>query len=137
MSIALQYCHITVNDVDEAVAFYGHALGLAVRNDVASGDFRWVTLGSPDQTGAEIVLSEPHAGRSQADGDTMQELLTKGVLPMTVFRTDDLDATFERVRASGAEVLQEPIDQPWGPRDCAFRDPSGNMVRISQEPKSS
>ncbi|WP_090944249.1 VOC family protein [Nonomuraea jiangxiensis] len=136
MSIALQFCHITVNNVDEAVAFYGDALGLEVRNDVSSGEFRWVTLGSPDQPGVEIVLSEPHAGRSQADGDTLQELLTKGVLPMTVFRTDDLDATFERVRASGAEVLQEPIDQPWGPRDCAFRDPSGNMVRISQEPKA-
>ncbi|MET4925386.1 VOC family protein [Streptomyces sp. PSRA5] len=135
MTIALQYSHITVNDPDEALAFYRDALGLEVRNDVASGGFRWVTLGSPDQPGLEIVLSEPHAGRSQADGDALQELLTKGVLTMAVFRTDDLDATFERVRASGAEVLQEPIDQPWGPRDCAFRDPSGNMVRISQEPK--
>lgn len=76
----------------------------------------------------------PCAGRSQADGDALQELLTKGVLPNIVFRTDDLDATFEKVRASGAEVLQEPIDQPWGPRDCAFRDPSGNTVRISQAP---
>lgn len=134
MTIALQYCHITVNNVDEALAFYRDALGLEARNDVASGGFRWVTLGSPSQPGLEIVLSEPHAGRSQADGDALQELLTKGVLPMTVFRTNDLDATFEKVRASGAEVLQEPIDQPWGPRDCAFRDPSGNMVRISQEP---
>jgi predicted enzyme related to lactoylglutathione lyase len=134
MTIALQYCHITVNDVDEALGFYRDALGLEMRNDVASGGFRWVTLGSPDQPGLEIVLSEPHAGRSQADGDALQELLTKGVLPMTVFSAGDLDATFEKVRASGAEVLQEPIDQPWGPRDCAFRDPSGNMVRISQAP---
>jgi catechol 2,3-dioxygenase-like lactoylglutathione lyase family enzyme len=132
MSIALEYCHITVNDVDESLGFYRDALGLQVRNDVASGGFRWVTLGSPDQPGAEIVLSEPHAGRSQADGDALQELRTKGVLPMTIFRAGDLDATFERVRASGAEVLQEPMDQPWGPRDCAFRDPSGNLVRISQ-----
>ena len=136
MTISLQYCHITVNDPDESLAFYRDALGLEVRNDVASGGFRWVTLGSPAQPGLEIVLSEPHAGRSQADGDALQELLTKGVLPMIVFRTDDLDATFEKVRASGAEVLQEPIDQPWGPRDCAFRDPSGNMVRISQAPKA-
>ncbi|MEV6684850.1 VOC family protein [Streptomyces sp. NPDC051130] len=132
MNISLQYCHITVNDVDEALGFYRDALGLEVRNDVASGDHRWVTLGSPAQPGLEIVISEPHAGRSQADGDALQELLTKGVLPMVVFRTDDLDATFEKVRASGAEVLQEPIDQPWGPRDCAFRDPSGNLVRINQ-----
>lgn len=134
MTIELQYTNITVNDVDESVPFYRDALGLELRNDVASGGFRWVTLGSPSQPGLEIVLSEPHAGRSQADGDAMQELLTKGVLPNIVFRTDDLDAVFERVRASGAEVLQEPIDQPWGPRDCAFRDPSGNMVRISQAP---
>ena len=136
MNIALQYCHITVNDVDEALRFYRDALGLQVRNDVASGGFRWVTLGSADQPGTEIVLSEPHAGRSQADGDTLQELLTKGVLPMIIFSVSDLDATFEKVRASGAEVLQEPIDQSWGPRDCAFRDPSGNLVRISQAPKA-
>ncbi|MGW7004033.1 VOC family protein [Streptomyces sp. NPDC054933] len=134
MSIALQYCHITVNDPDESLVFYRDALGFEMRNDVASGGFRWVTLGSPTQPGLEIVLSEPHAGRSQADGDALQELLTKGVLPNIVFRVDDLDATFETVRASGAEVLQEPMDQPWGPRDCAFRDPSGNLVRISQGP---
>lgn len=132
MNIALQYSHITVNDMDESLAFYRDALGFEVRNDVASGGFRWVTLGSAAQPDVEIVLSEPHAGRSQADGDALQELLTKGVLPQIIFRTDDLDAAFEKVRASGAEVLQEPVDQPWGPRDCAFRDPSGNMVRISQ-----
>jgi predicted enzyme related to lactoylglutathione lyase len=137
MTIALHYCHITVNDLDESLAFYRDALGLELRNDVASGEFRWVTLGSPTQPDLEIVLSEPHAGRSQADGDALQELLTKGVLPMIVFSTDDLDATFERVRtAAGAEVLQEPIDQPWGPRDSAFRDPSGNMVRIQQRAKA-
>ncbi|WP_327296712.1 MULTISPECIES: VOC family protein [unclassified Streptomyces] len=136
MTIALQYCHITVNDPDEALTFYRDALGLEVRNDVASGDFRWVTLGSASQPGLEIVISEPHAGRSQADGDALQELLTKGVLPNIVFCSDDLDATFEKLLESGAEVLQEPIDQPWGPRDCAFRDPSGNMVRISQAPKA-
>ncbi|MGP3987285.1 VOC family protein [Streptomyces sp. 3N207] len=136
MNIALQYCHITVNELDESLAFYRDSLGLEVRNDVAAGEFRWVTLGSAAQPDLEIVLSEPHAGRSQADGDALQELLVKGVLPMTVFSTDDLDAIFERVRASGAEVLQEPIDQPWGPRDCAFRDPSGNMVRIQQKPKA-
>lgn len=134
MTISLQYSQITVSDVDESLAFYRDALGLEVRNDVASGGFRWVTLGGPAQADVEIVLSEPHAGRSQADGDALQDLLTRGVLPIIVFRTDDLDVAFERVRASGAEVLQEPIDQPWGPRDCAFRDPSGNTVRISQAP---
>jgi len=132
MTISLQYTNVTVNDVDESLAFYRDALGLEVQNDVASGPYRWVTLGSDAQPGLGIVISEPHAGRSKADGDAMQELLTKGVLPMLVFATDDLDTTFETLRASGAEVLQEPIDQPWGPRDCAFRDPSGNTVRISQ-----
>jgi predicted enzyme related to lactoylglutathione lyase len=135
MTIALQYCNITVNDVDESLSFYRDALGLEVRNDVASGGFRWVTLGFAAQPGLELVLSEPHAGRSQADGDALQELLTKGVLPMIVFSVDDLDAAFERVRQSSGEVLQEPMDQPWGPRDCAFRDPSGNMVRMSQAPR--
>ncbi|MFE3118369.1 VOC family protein, partial [Streptomyces niveus] len=114
MTIALQYCHVTVNDPDESLAFYRDALGFEVRNDVSSGDYRWVTIGSPTQPGLEIVLSEPHAGRSQADGDALQELLTKGVLGQLIFRTDDVDATFETVRASGAEVLQEPMDQPWG-----------------------
>jgi catechol 2,3-dioxygenase-like lactoylglutathione lyase family enzyme len=132
MTISLKYTNVTVSDVDEAVAFYRDGLGLEVRNDVANGGFRWVTLGSADQSGVEIVLSEPHAGRSQADGDAMQELLAKGQLPMLVFSTDDLDATFEQARKTGAEVLQEPIDQPWGPRDSAFRDPSGNTVRIAQ-----
>jgi len=132
MTISLKYTNVTVSDVDEAVAFYRDGLGLEVRNDVANGGFRWVTLGSAAQPGIEIVLSEPHAGRSQADGDAMQELLAKGQLPMLVFSTDDLDATFEQARKTGAEVLQEPIDQPWGPRDSAFRDPSGNTVRIAQ-----
>lgn len=132
MTISLKFCNITVNDVDESIAFYGTALGLEVQMDVPSGDYRWVTLGSDAQPGLGIVLSVPHAGRSQADGDALQELLTKGVLPLLVFNTTDVDATFERVRASGAEVLQEPMDQPWGPRDCAFRDPSGNVVRIAQ-----
>ncbi len=131
MTIALRFTNITVSNVDESIAFYRDALGLEVQNDVGSGDYRWVTLGSDSQPGLGIVLSEPHAGRSQADGDAMQELLAKGVLPMLVFVSDDLDAAFETARAFGAEVLQEPIDQGWA-RDCAFRDPSGNTVRISQ-----
>lgn len=132
MNISLQYSHITVNDLDESLAFYRDVLGLEVRNDVGSDGQRWVTLGSAAQPDLELVLSVPHAGRSKDDGDALQQLLVKGVLPNIVFRTDDLDATFEKVRASGAEVLQEPIAQPWGPRDCAFRDPSGNMVRFNQ-----
>jgi catechol 2,3-dioxygenase-like lactoylglutathione lyase family enzyme len=132
MTISLHFCNISVNDVDEAVAFYRDALGLEVLNNVESGGFHWVTVGNADQSGAQIVLSEPHAGRSQADGDALQELVTKGVMPLIVFATDDVDAAFERAQATGAEVLQEPTDQAWGPRDCAFRDPSGNTVRIWQ-----
>ncbi|WP_344740032.1 VOC family protein [Microbacterium awajiense] len=131
--IALRYCPITVDDVDAAVAFYRDGLGLESRGDVANEGFRWVTLGFPGQPDLEIVLSAPGAGRSPEDSETLHRLLAKGVLPGPfVFRSDDLDATFERLRASGAEVLQEPIDQPWGARDCAFRDPAGNMVRIDQ-----
>jgi catechol 2,3-dioxygenase-like lactoylglutathione lyase family enzyme len=131
MSTALKFLNITVSDVDESLPFYTDGLGLVVGMDVAHDGFRWVTLGSPDQPGLEIVLSVPHAGRSQADGDALQELLTKGSLPLMVFRADDLDGTFERLLAQGAEVLQEPMDQSYGPRDCAFRDPSGNTVRIA------
>ena len=132
MSLSLQYTHITVNDVEESIAFYRDALGLDVLMDVSNGGHRWLTFGTESQPGLGIVLSDPHAGRSQADGDALQELLAKGVLPNIVFTSDDVDAAFERVRASGAEVLQEPMDPGYGTKDCAFRDPSGNMVRISQ-----
>ncbi|GAB3831361.1 VOC family protein [Dactylosporangium cerinum] len=130
--LALKYHHITVSDWDASLAFYRDALGLEVQNDIGEGAARWVTLGGKDQNGLQFVLSLPHAGRTEADGDALQELLSKGVLPMIVLSTDDLDTAFERVRASGAEVLQEPIERPWGPRDSAFRDPSGNTVRIQQ-----
>jgi catechol 2,3-dioxygenase-like lactoylglutathione lyase family enzyme len=132
MTISLKFCNVTVADVDESIEFYSGALGLKVHMDVGSGDFRWVTLASEAQPGLGIVLSPPHAGRSQADGDALAELLAKGVLPFLVFETPDVDALFETVRVSGAEVLQEPMDQDFGPRDCAFRDPSGNVVRIAQ-----
>ena len=132
MSLALQYTHITVNDVEESVAFYRDALGLDVIQDVSNGGHRWLTFGTDSQPGLGIVLSDPHAGRSQADGDALQELLAKGVLPNIVFSSDDVDGAFERIRAAGAEVLQEPMDPGYGTKDCAFRDPSGNMVRISQ-----
>jgi predicted enzyme related to lactoylglutathione lyase len=122
---------IPVHDPDAALGFYRDALGLQVRNDVKAGEFRWVTVGSPEHD-LDIVLSQPHGGRSQAEGDALLSLVTQGSLQAAIFRSDDLDATFEKVRASGAEVMQEPTDQPWGVRDCAVRDPSGNLVRIQQ-----
>lgn len=122
---------IPVDDPDAALGFYRDALGLEVRADVASEGFRWVTVGAPGQD-VDIVLSQPHGGRSPADGDALQALVSKGALQAAIFRADDLAATFERLSAAGIEVLQEPTDQPWGVRDCAVRDPSGNMVRIQQ-----
>ncbi|WP_371748632.1 VOC family protein [Aquihabitans sp. G128] len=122
---------ISVHDPEEALAFYRDALGFEVRMDVSSDGFRWVTVGAPGQD-VDIVLSQPHGGRSQAEGDALLALVTQGSLQAAIFKSDDLDATFEQVRSSGAEVLQEPTSQPWGARDCAFRDPSGNLVRIAQ-----
>ena len=131
MAVNLSTTFIPVHDPDAALAFYRDALGLEVRNDVASDGFRWVTVGTPGQD-VDIVLFQPHGGLSEADGDALLTLVTKGSLQAALFKADDLDETFEKVQASGAEVLQEPATQPWGARDCAFRDPSGNMVRIAQ-----
>jgi catechol 2,3-dioxygenase-like lactoylglutathione lyase family enzyme len=131
MAVTVSAMFIAVYDPDAALGFYRDALGLEVRNDVASDGFRWVTVAAPGQDVA-IVLSQPHGGRSQQEGDALLSLVTKGSLQAAIFKTDDLDATFEKLRASGAEVLQEPTEQFWGARDCAFRDPSGNLVRIAQ-----
>jgi catechol 2,3-dioxygenase-like lactoylglutathione lyase family enzyme len=131
MTTTVSTMFIPVADPDTALGFYRDALGLEVRLDVAREGFRWVTVGAPEQD-VGIVLFQPHGGHSQAEGDALLSLVTKGSLQAAIFSTDDLDTTFEKVRASGAEVLQEPTSQPWGARDCAFRDPSGNLVRIAQ-----
>ena len=131
MDIALKHCFINVTDAEEALTFYRDALGLELRNDVANDGFRWITLSSPTQPAVEIVVSD-YLGTSPADRDILASLITKGAMNGVVFATSELDATFEKVRASGAEVMQEPMDQFWGVRDCAFRDPAGNMVRITQ-----
>ena len=130
MAVTVSAMFIPVHDPDAALGFYRDALGFEVRADVASDGFRWVTVGAPGQT-VDIVLSQPHGGRSQAEGDALLALVLQGSLQAAIFRSDDLDDTFEKVRAS-PEVLQEPASQPWGVRDCAFRDPSGNLVRIAQ-----
>lgn len=131
MATTVSSMFIAVHDPDAALGFYRDALGLEVRNDVTAGEFRWVTVGAPGQD-LDVVLYQPHGGRSQAEGDALLGLVTQGSMQAAIFSTDDLDATFERVRESGAEVLQEPTSQPWGAKDCAFRDPSGNLVRIAQ-----
>ncbi|MGX4735810.1 VOC family protein [Kitasatospora griseola] len=134
MDIKLSQCFISVDDHDAALGFYRDALGLEVRNDVGFEGMRWVTLGSPTQPDVEVVLEPPVAdpGATDADRQAAAELLAKGLLRAVNFRTADCDATFEQIRASGADVLQEPMDQPYGVRDCAFRDPAGNMVRFAQ-----
>jgi len=133
MTVSLSTVHVFVDDPDAALAFYRDTLGMTVRNEVANGDFRWITLTTDSQPEIAIVLSQPHAGRSQEDGDTLAALLAKGELRPLHLRSDDLDATFEQVAAApGVEVLEEPTDQPWGARDAAVRDPAGNLIRIEQ-----
>ncbi|MFU0442580.1 VOC family protein [Streptomyces sp. BG2AG] len=137
MEIKLAQTFIAVDDHDKALTFYRDVLGLEVRNDVGFEGMRWVTVGSPAQPDVEIVLEPPLADPNapSADKQAMAELLAKGFLRGVIFSTDDVDATFERIRSAGGEVLQEPIDQPYGVRDCAFRDPAGNMLRFNQPRK--
>lgn len=133
MTISLSHCFLIVRDYEEALVFFREVLGLEVRNDVTFEDNRWLTLGAPGRPEVELALQTPgyFAHSTEQDKQALAELLAKGLLPGLIFRTDDVDEIFEKVRASGAEVLQEPIDQPYGVRDCAFRDPSGNMIRFS------
>jgi catechol 2,3-dioxygenase-like lactoylglutathione lyase family enzyme len=135
MTISLSHSFITVTDYDETLAFYRDTLGLEVANDVAFESFRWVTLSSPDQPGVELVLATPAMGHSPEDAAAITALLAKGAMNGVIFDVDDVDSAFEKIRASGAEVLQEPIDQPYGVRDFAFRDPSGNHIRFSSGDK--
>jgi predicted enzyme related to lactoylglutathione lyase len=134
MRLTLSHCFLTVDDHDKAIGFYRDVLGLEVRTEVEFEGLRWVTVSPPAQPEVEIVLESPapHPNASSADRQAVLDLMAKGLVSGIVFATDDCDSTFERIRASGAEVMQEPIDQPYGVRDCAFRDPAGNMIRFSQ-----
>ena len=133
MDLTLSCCFVIVNDPDSALAFYRDTLGLELRNDVARGEFRWVTVGAAEEPGVAIVLTN-YLNGGPADHDALAALLAKGALNGVHFHTDDLDGTFAQLQAAGAEIVQEPTEQPWGTRDCAVRDPSGNMVRIDQPP---
>jgi catechol 2,3-dioxygenase-like lactoylglutathione lyase family enzyme len=133
MTVSLSAVHVLVDDPDAALGFYRDVLGLTVRDEVAHGGFRWITLVSESQPDIKIVLSQPHAGRSQEDGDAIAALLAKGELGSVFLRADDLDETFARIAAApGVEVLEEPASRFWGARDAAVRDPAGNLVRIEQ-----
>jgi predicted enzyme related to lactoylglutathione lyase len=133
MTVSISAVHVLVDDPEAALAFYRDTLGLTVRNEVSRGEFRWITLATDSQPEIQLVLSQPHAGRSKEDGDALAALLAKGELRPLHFSSDDLDTTFDKVAgAAGAEVLQEPVEQPWGARDAAVRDPAGNLLRIEQ-----
>jgi catechol 2,3-dioxygenase-like lactoylglutathione lyase family enzyme len=133
MDVTLARCFVQVHDPDLALAFYRDELGLEVRDDVANEGFRWITVGAASQPEVAIVLTNYQCG-SPADGDAIVALVAKGAMNGIHFHADDLVGTFEKIRASGAEIVQEPTDQPWGARDCAVRDPSGNLIRIDQTP---
>jgi predicted enzyme related to lactoylglutathione lyase len=134
MDLNLSHCFIIVDDHEKALVFYRDVLGLEVRNDVSFEGMRWLSVGPKSQPELDIVLESPAAdpNASSADREAIAELTAKGLMRAVIFSTPDCDATFEHIRASGAEVLQEPIDQPYGVRDCAFRDPAGNMLRFNQ-----
>jgi catechol 2,3-dioxygenase-like lactoylglutathione lyase family enzyme len=134
MDIIIHTTFLPHADPDESLGFYRDALGFDVRNDVGRGTMRWITVGPPAQPDVNIVLYPPGAdpGVTEDERRTVTEMMAKGTYASIMLAARDLEGVFERVQASGAEVMQEPVDQPWGARDCAFRDPAGNMVRIQQ-----
>jgi catechol 2,3-dioxygenase-like lactoylglutathione lyase family enzyme len=133
MNLTLSQCFVIVHDPELAVDFYRDALGLEQRTDVGKGEFQWITVGASSQPDVAIVLTN-YLNGSPADAEAVEALVAKGALNGVHFHTDDLDAAFERLKGVGAEIVQEPTDQPWGTRDLAVRDPSGNLVRIDQPP---
>ncbi|WP_270365300.1 VOC family protein [Microbacterium algeriense] len=134
MNISIHYAFLPHTDADAALAFYRDALGFEVRNDVGYDGMRWLTVGPAGQPETSIVLHPPATdpGITDAERQTILELIAKGSYGALTLASDDLDALFERLVQRGADVVQEPMDQPYGVRDCAFRDPSGNLLRINQ-----
>jgi len=121
-------------DPDASLAFYRDVLGFEVRADVGTGRMRWITVGPADQPGTSILLAPPAVdpGVTEDERRTIAEMMAKGTYGWSLLATRDLDGTFEEVQAGDAEVVQEPTEQPYGVRDCAFRDPAGNMIRIQE-----
>ncbi|MFD5503110.1 VOC family protein [Streptomyces sp. NPDC127061] len=121
-------------DPDASLAFYRDILGFEIRNDVGFGGMRWITVGPADRPGTSIVLQPPAAdpGVTEDERRTIAEMMAKGTYAVITLATPDLDSTFDRLQAGGAEVVQEPTEQPYGIRDCAFRDPAGNLIRINE-----
>lgn len=136
MDITIHYAFLPHTDAEAALRFYRDALGFEVRNDVGYEDMRWITVGPAGHPDTSIVLHPPAVDPGITDDErrTILELIAKGSYAALTLATDDLDGLFERLQASGADVLQEPMDQDYGVRDCAFRDPAGNLLRINQRP---
>ena len=134
MDITINASFLPHEDPEASLAFYRDALGFEVRNDVGQGTMRWITVGPPDQPQTSIVLDPPGANPGITDDErrTISEMMAKGTYASINLATRDLDATFDRLQASDAEVVQEPTEQPWGIRDCAVRDPAGNLIRIQE-----
>jgi uncharacterized glyoxalase superfamily protein PhnB len=134
MDITIHSSFLPQNDPDAALAFYRDTLGFQVRADVGYGGMRWITVGPPSQPGTSIVLYPPAAspGLTEDERRTIAEMMAKGTFANLLLATRDLDGTFERLQAGSAEVVQEPTEQPYGVRDCAFRDPAGNLIRIQE-----
>ena len=134
MPISIHSSFLPQDDPDAALVFYRDALGFEVRNDVEYGGLHWITVGPPGQPDTSIVLYPPAASPGVTDDErrTIAEMMAKGTFAVMLLATDDLDATFDRLQASDADVVQEPTEQPYGVRDCAFRDPAGNLIRIQE-----
>ncbi|GIM85770.1 VOC family protein [Salinispora arenicola] len=136
MNITISASFLPHENADASVSFYREVLGFEIRNDVGYDGMRWVTVGPVGQPQTSIVLQPPAAdpGINDEERRTIEEMMAKGTYAGVLLATPDLDEVFERVQASGAEVVQEPIEQGYGVRDCAFRDPAGNLLRIQQAP---
>ncbi|HSJ19007.1 MAG TPA: VOC family protein [Nocardioidaceae bacterium] len=136
MDISIYQTMLPHDDADASLAFYRDILGFEVRNDVGYKGMHWITVGPTDQPGTSIVLYPPAATPGLTDDErrTIAEMMAKGTFASINLATKDVDGTFGRLQAGGAEVVQEPVDQPYGVRDCAVRDPAGNLIRI-QEPR--
>lgn len=134
MDITIHSSMLPHHDPEASLAFYRDALGFEVRNDVEYGGMHWITFGSPDQPGTAVVLYPPEAtpGVTDEERRAIAEMMAKGTYASINLASRDLDATFERLQGGDAEVVQEPTEQPYGVRDCAFRDPAGNLVRIQE-----
>ena len=134
MDISLHASFLPHNDPNASLAFYRDLLGFEVRNDVGYNGMRWITVGPANQPGTSIVLFPPAASPGVTDEEkrTIAEMMAKGTYAIMLLATPNLDATFERIQASGAEVVEEPTMQPYGVRDCAVRDPAGNLLRVQE-----